>query len=114
MTSSDWGSARRVHDEGTEHRRVRDDKGDGPSDIRVVKTGASASVATGRAYGPAVKTLLRAAPSQLATRGYFAKMATARLNALSIACSGPIPSFMTSYSAMLNAWSALNWATAGL
>src|SRR5712671_576112 len=34
--------------------------------------------------------------SQACSIGYFAKIASARLNALSIACSGAIPLFMTS------------------
>jgi hypothetical protein len=46
--------------------------------------------------------------------GYFAKIASARLNALSIACSGVIPLFMTSSIATLNTCSALTSAIAGL
>src|ERR1700724_1896203 len=46
--------------------------------------------------------------------GYFAKIASARLNALSIACSGVIPLFMASSIATLNTCSALTSAIAGL
>jgi hypothetical protein len=46
--------------------------------------------------------------------GYFAKIASARLNALSIACSGVIPLVMTSSIATLNTCSALTSAIAGL
>src|SRR6266404_8813923 len=46
--------------------------------------------------------------------GYFTKIASARLNALSIACSGVIPLFMASSIATLNTCSALTSAIAGL
>ena len=46
--------------------------------------------------------------------GYFAKISSARLKALSIACSGVIPLFMTSSMAMLKTCSASICAIAGL
>ena len=52
--------------------------------------------------------------SQLCTIGYFAKISSARLNALSIAASGAIPLIITSASATLKTCSALTWAIAGL
>jgi|SRR6516162_7895869 hypothetical protein len=53
-------------------------------------------------------------PSQPWTIWYLAKIASARLNALSIACSGAMPLFITSNSAMLKTCSALTSAIAGL
>ena len=47
------------------------------------------------------------APAQACVIGYFAKIASARLNALSIACSGAIPLLITSNSATLKTCSAL-------
>ena len=53
-------------------------------------------------------------PSQPWTIWYLAKIASARLNAWSIACSGAMPLFITSNSAMLKTCSALTSAIAGL
>jgi len=52
--------------------------------------------------------------AQVCVIGYFAKIVSARLKALSIACSGVIPLFMTSSMAMLKTCSALTSAIAGL
>jgi hypothetical protein len=46
--------------------------------------------------------------------GYFAKISSARLNALSIAACDAIPFFITSNSATLKTCSASTWAIAGL
>ena len=52
--------------------------------------------------------------SQLEMIGYLAKISSARLNALSTAFSGAIPSFITSNSATLKRCSEFTWAMAGL
>ena len=56
----------------------------------------------------------RADGAQACTIGYFAKIASQRLNALSIAASGVIPLFITSFIAMANTCSVLTSARAGL
>ena len=56
----------------------------------------------------------RLASAQACMIGYFAKISSARLKALSIAASGAIPFFITSNSAMLNTCSASTRAIAGL
>src|SRR5260370_26515340 len=53
-------------------------------------------------------------PPQACTIGYFAKIASQRLNALSIAASGVIPLLITSFIAMANTCSVLTSALAGL
>ena len=52
--------------------------------------------------------------AQACVIGYFAKIASARLKALSIAASGAIPFFITSNSATLKTCSASTCAIAGL
>ena len=61
---------------------------------------------------PAIECMRRIA--QACWIGYFAKISSARLKALSIACSGAMPLFMTSNMATLNRCSAFTWAIAGL
>jgi len=56
----------------------------------------------------------RSVSAQAWVIGYFAKISSARLKALSIAASGAIPFFITSNSAMLNTCSASTCAIAGL
>jgi hypothetical protein len=56
----------------------------------------------------------RSVSAQAWVIGYFAKISSARLKALSIAASGAVPFFITSNSAMLNTCSASTCAIAGL
>src|SRR5262249_23318867 len=65
-------------------------------------------------YKGAQKGLRQIHGTQVCVIGYFAKIVSARLKALSIACSGVIPLFMTSSMAMLKTCSALTSAIAGL
>ena len=67
-----------------------------------------------RACWPMLPLRVYAACVHACVIGYFAKISSARLKALSIACSGVIPLFMTSSMAMLKTCSASICAIAGL
>src|SRR6516164_6183835 len=87
---------------------------------RVGDMGPCQRASGGKPYGtakyraPRQHGHLRLLDLQACGIGYFEKIASARLNALSIACSGVIPLFITSSIATLKTCSELTPAMAGL